>query len=75
MKTVGMERLPIRFTQPGIQQLCPECGSKMVEVEQLNEDGAIFVWYKCSRKICNVQWLQKQYQEKISGFYFKVVCT
>jgi len=73
VKTVGMDRLAIRFTQQAGQRLCPECDAKMVEVERLNEDRAVFIWYKCSRKICNVQWLQKQYREKMSGFYFKVV--
>ncbi len=41
------------------QQLCPECGEKMVESDRTNENGIIFVWYKCTNKDCQGQWLQK----------------
>jgi hypothetical protein len=41
------------------QQLCPECGGKMTESERVCENGAIFVWFKCSDKNCSGQWLQK----------------
>ena len=40
-------------------QLCPECGDKMIETDRTNESGIIFVWYKCSNKECQGQWLQK----------------
>ncbi|NIP27363.1 MAG: hypothetical protein GWN67_14120 [Phycisphaerae bacterium] len=40
-------------------QLCPECGSRMTEVDQSRENGVLFVWYNCSRKDCDGQWLRK----------------
>lgn len=39
--------------------LCPECGGKMTETERVFENGTTFVWYICSDKNCNGQWLQK----------------
>ena len=41
------------------QRLCPECGGKMTESERACENGATFVWFSCSDKNCNGQWLQK----------------
>ena len=41
------------------QRLCPECGSKMTESERACENGTTFVWFSCSEKNCNGQWLQK----------------
>lgn len=41
------------------QQVCPECGGKMVESDRTCENGIFFVWYKCSDKDCQGQWLQK----------------
>jgi hypothetical protein len=40
-------------------QLCPECGGKMAESESFCESGTTFVWFKCSDKNCDGQWLQK----------------
>lgn len=40
-------------------QFCPECGSRMTEVERRREIGELFVWYDCSRKDCDGHWLQK----------------
>ena len=40
-------------------QLCPECGGKMTETERTCENGATFIWFRCSDKNCNGQWLQK----------------
>jgi hypothetical protein len=39
---------------------CPECGAKMVEAERVNENGFVFVWFKCSRTGCRGQWLEKR---------------
>ncbi len=40
-------------------QLCPECGGKMTESERVCENGTTFIWFRCSDKNCNGQWLQK----------------
>ncbi len=38
---------------------CPECGAPMVEFDKLTEDGAVFIWYACTREDCSGQWLRK----------------
>ena len=44
----------------GLEQLCPECGAPMVELERRMEDGAVFIWYACTREECTGQWLEKK---------------
>jgi len=39
---------------------CPECGATMVEVDKITEDGAVFIWYTCTREDCTGQWLTKR---------------
>ena len=39
---------------------CPECGAAMVESDKVAEDGAVFIWYACSRLECTGQWLAKR---------------
>lgn len=39
---------------------CPECGREMVEFDRLTEDGALYVWYACTRDGCMGQWLAKR---------------
>jgi len=41
------------------QKFCPDCGAQMTEVDRRNEDGALFIWYECSKNNCDRQWLQK----------------
>jgi len=53
-------------------QLCPECGSKMTESERTCENGTTFVWFSCSDKNCNGQWLQKMPQQQPGYFSFSV---
>jgi len=43
-----------------IEQLCPECGAAMVELDRRMEDGAVFIWYTCTREECTGQWLAKK---------------
>jgi hypothetical protein len=43
-----------------VEHLCPECGAPMVEVDRLEEDGAVFIWYSCTRECCTGQWLAKR---------------
>ncbi len=42
------------------ERLCPECGAAMVEFDRLEEDGAVFIWYSCTREGCTGQWLVKR---------------
>jgi hypothetical protein len=59
------------ITRAQNHQLCPECGSKMAESERACENGTTFVWFRCSDKNCNGQWLQKipKQQPGYPGFY------
>lgn len=41
------------------QQLCPECGERMMLTDRLNENGTTFVWFRCSKDGCTGQWLQR----------------
>jgi hypothetical protein len=41
------------------QRLCPACGAVMREVDRLNEDEAVFVWYECIRSVCKRRQLHK----------------
>ena len=43
-----------------IEQVCPECGAGMVEFDRRMEDGAVFIWYACTREDCTGQWLAKK---------------
>jgi len=43
-----------------VERLCPECGAAMVEFDRLEEDGAVFIWYSCTREGCTGQWLVKR---------------
>ncbi len=38
---------------------CPQCGSRMKEIERVTENDSIFVWYECENANCDGQWLQK----------------
>jgi len=42
------------------ERLCPECGAPMAEFDRLTEDGAVFIWYACTREDCTGQWLSKK---------------
>ncbi len=39
--------------------LCPDCGTAVVKVDSSREDSVLYVWYKCSRRDCSGQWLEK----------------
>lgn len=45
------------------ERCCPECGAGMTEVDRCNENESLFVWYQCSKKNCDGQWLQKNPQD------------
>ena len=38
---------------------CPQCGEKMREIDRVNENSFVFVWYECTNPVCDGQWLQK----------------
>jgi hypothetical protein len=42
------------------EQFCPECGAGMVESDRRMEDGAVSIWYACTREDCTGQWLTKK---------------
>ncbi len=42
------------------ERLCPECGATMIEFDRVTEDGAVFIWYACTREDCSGQWLTKR---------------
>ena len=54
---VGSVSISERFVQT--TKCCPECGAAMLEVDRCNENGNLFVWYRCSKNNCDGQWLQK----------------
>jgi len=51
--------LVARFQRTENRQLCPECGANMTVVDCRRENGALFVWYGCTRNGCSGQWLKK----------------
>ena len=59
MITKGLNKFSTKFLQALDEHFCPECGSNLMEVERRNENGALYVWYECSRNGCDGQWLQK----------------
>jgi hypothetical protein len=59
METDNKTGLLSKIIRAQNHQLCPECGGKMTESERVCENGTTFVWFKCSEKNCNGQWLQK----------------
>lgn len=59
MKSAGMSQLLARIIRAEEQQICPECGARMAEMNRLHEDIAVFVWYKCRKADCDGQWLAK----------------
>jgi hypothetical protein len=59
MATESSDKLTTKFRQARNEKFCLECGAQMVEVGRRSEEGALFVWYECSRNDCDGQWLQK----------------
>jgi hypothetical protein len=59
MITKDLNKFSTKFQQVQIERFCPECNSQMIEVDRLNQNQALFVWYECSRSNCDGQWLQK----------------
>jgi len=59
MITKGLNKFSTKFLHALDEHFCPECGSNLMEVERRNENGALYVWYECSRNGCDGQWLQK----------------
>ncbi len=48
------------YPETATERVCPECGAAMAEFDRLVEDGAMFIWYACTREACMGQWLTKK---------------
>ncbi len=59
MEIVKTSQMLGRITRAENQQICPECGVRMAEMDRLCEGNYVFVWYKCSKTGCRGQWLAK----------------
>jgi hypothetical protein len=55
-----MEAGVIRPSKMTNERLCPGCGGAMAEVERVNENGFLFIWYECTLADCDGQWLEKK---------------
>jgi ribosomal protein S27AE len=42
------------------ERLCPKCGAAMAELDRQSQDGAVLIWYSCTREGCTGQWLAKR---------------
>jgi ribosomal protein L37AE/L43A len=62
MENANTLNLSMRHSRAEYEQICPECGSKMAQVERISENGVTFIWYKCNQESCTGQWLQKLQQ-------------
>jgi len=63
MNSADIKAISARFKKAATRNCCPECGCVMTEMDRRRENGALFVWYRCSRTGCSGQWLQKTVQE------------
>lgn len=55
-----------RYFEQADTYRCPVCMCEMVEVDGIEEDGFLFVWYECSRSACNEQLLEKKSQKAMA---------
>ncbi len=60
MRLLDADSMVIDRPTTDIEQLCPECGAAMVEYDRRMEDGAVFIWYTCSREECMGRYLAKK---------------
>jgi hypothetical protein len=59
MESSNTSSMSESFT-PETEKVCPECGAPMAEFDRLAEEGALFIWYACTRENCTGQWLAKK---------------
>ena len=59
MESTSPINLLSSYSRAQNERICPECGSQMIQLDRISENGVIFVWYKCSQDSCSGQWLQK----------------
>ena len=59
MSTKTLSAMSVKFKQAIYQKSCPECAAPMEKIEHAYEDRTLFIWYQCSRKECDGNWLQK----------------
>lgn len=48
------------FSGVANKHLCPDCKSAMAEVERVNENGYLYIWYECIKGDCDGQWFEKK---------------
>lgn len=60
MELSNTSRVMDKCLEVDAERLCPECGAMMIEFDRLTEDGAVFIWYACTREDCTGQWLSKK---------------
>ena len=60
LKMAYLTKNSTKFQSAEKEGLCPVCGETMKEVDRMKEGQHFFVWFKCVRKNCDGQWLQKQ---------------
>lgn len=57
---LDLDEIDTKFQLAEKEGLCPVCGRIMAEVDRLREGDHVFIWFKCIKKECNGQWLQKK---------------
>lgn len=60
MIEMKMKSDTMRSSETMNKRPCPGCGGAMAEVERVNENGFLFVWYECMQADCGGQWLEKK---------------
>ena len=61
MSTEVANTVNIRGQRAYYQNSCPECGSRMTEVQRCNENRTVYIWYECIEHNCDGQWLRKHH--------------
>ncbi len=60
MSTQVANNINARSQRAQYENACPECGSRMTEVQRCNENRIVYIWYECIEHSCDGQWLRKK---------------